>query len=141
MNEILVKYLRDIKPIVIEEKGDWIDLRSGITVTYTKGQYLHIPLGVAMQLPEGYSAMIVPRSSSFKKWGFIQTNGIGIIDNSYCGDNDEWELPIFCFRNGIIYQNDRICQFRIIPNSYVTLKTVKKLGNADRKGFGSTGMF
>lgn len=140
METIKVKYVRDIKPIVIEEKGDWIDLRSGITVTYTKGQYLHIPLGVAMQLPEGHSALIVPRSSSFKKWGFIQTNSVGVIDNSYCGDNDEWELPIFCFRSGVIYQNDRICQFRIIPNCPVKLETVKLLGNANRSGFGSTGV-
>lgn len=141
MNRLIkVKYVRDIKPIVIEEKGDWIDLRSGITVTYTKGQYLHIPLGVAMQLPEGYSALIVPRSSSFKKWGFIQTNSVGVIDNSYCGDDDEWELPIFCFRSGVIYQNDRICQFRIIPNCPVELKTVKMLNNQNRSGFGSTGV-
>ena len=99
-----------------------------------------IPLGVAMELPAGYEAIIAPRSSTFKKWGIMSVNSIGIIDNSYKGDNDEWGFPVIAFRETIIYKNDRICQFRIQKNmEEVTLKEVASLNNKDRGGFGSTG--
>lgn len=140
MVTIKIKYLRDIKPITILDGGDWIDLRAGADVTLEAGGYCCIPLGVAMELPDGYSAEIVPRSSTFSKWGIIQTNSIGIIDNSYCGDEDEWILPVLAFRKTTIHKNDRICQFRLVSNSdYIELEKVNSLNNKNRGGFGSTG--
>ena len=140
MLTINVKYIRDIKPIDIIDVGDWIDLRSGIDLELEPFQYYSIPLGVAMQLPGGYSAIIAPRSSTFLKWGIIQTNSIGIIDNSYCGDGDEWKIPVLAMRKTKIHKNDRICQFRLVPcGDELELVKVKSLGNANRGGFGSTG--
>lgn len=137
---IKVKYIRPIKPIDILTKGDWVDLRSGIDIDLREGDFAIIPLGVAVQLPDGYEAIIAPRSSTFKKWGIIQTNSIGIIDEAYRGDNDEWCLPVIAMRHTHIHMNDRICQFRIIKHQPImALNEVKELGNPDRKGFGSTG--
>lgn len=137
---IKVKYLRDIKPIEFFDGGDWIDLRAGMDVELEAGGSCVIPLGVAMEIPRGYTAIIAPRSSTYKKWGIIQTNSIGIIDEAYCGDNDEWGLPVLAFRKTKIHKNDRICQFRLIKQSdYIDFENVKTLGNPDRKGFGSTG--
>lgn len=135
-----IKYLRDIKPIEKISHGDWIDLRSGIDIMLDKDEEAIIPLGIAIQLPEGYEAIIAPRSSTYKKWGIIQTNSIGIIDETYCGDNDEWCLPVRALRLTHIHKNDRICQFRIIEHQPILiLEEVKMLNNPDRNGFGSTG--
>lgn len=140
MLNVKIKYLRDIKPIEFYDGGDWTDLRSGEDIELYTGSYYEIPLGVAMELPKGYSAIIIPRSSTFKKWGIIQTNSVGLIDESYCGDNDEWKLPVMAARKTKIHKNDRICQFRLIKQSdYLQFKVVKTLGNPDRNGFGSTG--
>lgn len=140
MLDIRIKYIRDIKPIEIFLDGDWIDLRCAEDVELKAGESYIIPLGVAMELPRGYTAIIAPRSSTFKKWGVIQTNSIGIIDESYCGDNDEWGMPVLALRNTKIHKNDRICQFRLINKSdFINLQVVKTLGNKDREGFGSTG--
>ena len=137
---VKIKYLRDIKPIEKFANGDWIDLRSAVDVDLDQFEFAVIPLGVAMQLPEGYEALIAPRSSTFKKWGIMQVNSIGIIDSTYCGDHDEWALPVVALRRTRIYKNDRICQFRIIKNQEdFTFSKVKILGNPDRNGFGSTG--
>ena len=140
MLEIKIKYLRDIKPLEILSDGDWIDLRAAVDVVLEPGGYCCLPLGVAMELPKGYSAIIAPRSSTYAKWGIIQTNSIGVIDNSYCGDTDEWMLPILAFRKTTIHKNDRVCQFRLIPqDDPIELIKVSTLGNKDRGGFGSTG--
>ena len=105
------------------------------------GEFKLIPLGVAMQLPAGYEAHVCPRSSTFKNFGVIQTNSMGIIDNSYCGDNDQWCLPVIALRTTKIYKNDRICQFRLIKKTEpIDFTRVKSLGNTDRGGFGSTGV-
>ena len=158
----------------IFKKGDWFDLVTAEDVTLsgplavkpskTKNEstgqiniqrgimfdYKLIPLGVCMEIPEGYEALIAPRSSMFKDWGLIQTNSIGIIDNSYKGDNDEWKLPVFATKDVTVPKGTRLCQFRIQPNqratkwqkikwlfsSTITLKKVESLGNPDRKGFG-----
>lgn len=139
--QIKVKYLRDIKPITVEKYGDWIDLRAGKRFDLKPNTFYLIPLGVAIELPKGYEAIIAPRSSSFKKWGFIQTNSIGIIDETYCGDNDEWMLPIYATRECTIYRSDRICQFRIFKHQPpVVLIDCDEFGNNDRGGFGSTGV-
>ena len=140
MLDIKIKYVTDIKPIEIAEKGDWIDLRAGKTVELEPFEYAQIPLGVCMQIPHGYTAIIAPRSSTYKKWGIIQVNSIGVIDESYNGDNDQWCLPVVALRTTKIYKNDRICQFRLIKKTDgIDFTRVDHLDNPDRGGFGSTG--
>ena len=130
----------DLKYIDTIEKGDWIDLRAAENVEILAGQSCKISLGVSMQLPAGYEAHIVPRSSTFKNWGVLLTNGMGIIDNCYCGDNDIWAFEAFAVRDTTIRVNDRICQFRIVEKQpTIQFETVEHLDNPDRGGYGSTG--
>lgn len=139
--QIKIKYLRDIIPIEIFETGDWIDLRCAQRTVMVAGDYAQIPLGIAIQLPPGYEAIVAPRSSTFRKYGILLANSIGIIDNSYCGDNDEIHFLAYATRSTIIEKNERICQFRIVKNQpEVDLVTVDVLGNPDRHGIGSTGV-
>lgn len=139
--KIRIKYLNDtIIPVEKIKKGDWIDLRASEAVELKQGESKCINLGVAMELPEGYEAHIVPRSSTFRKWGIIQTNHFGVIDNTYCGDNDWWCMEVFATRDTVINKGERICQFRIekkMPE--IEFETVDVLGNKDRGGYGSTG--
>lgn len=137
---IKLKMLKGTKSPYQSSKGDWIDLRCAETIILMKGTYRLIPLGVCMQLPKGYEALIVPRSSTFKRWGILQTNSIGIIDESYCGDDDEWMMPVYATRNTVINKNDRVCQFRILKHQpEVNFEVVEALQNQNRGGFGSTG--
>ena len=140
--DIRIKYFTDkIDKIAPISKGDWIDLRRAETIELKAGQWALIPLGVAMELPAGYEAHVAPRSSTFKNFGIIQTNSIGIIDNSYSGDNDQWFFPRLAIRDTVININDRICQFRIMEiQPRVNFITVDTLGNEDRGGHGSTGV-
>lgn len=139
---IRIKYFTDqIDKLAKIPQGDWIDLRSAETIELKAGDFKLIPLGIAMQLPEGYEAYIAPRSSTFKNWGILQTNSISVVDNSYCGDNDQWLIPVYATRDTIINQNDRICQFRIVANQpSIDFTVVDSLGNKDRGGVGSTGV-
>lgn len=122
------------------ENGDWIDLRAAETVEMQAGEFRNISLGISMELPEGYEAHVVPRSSTFKKWGILLVNSTGIIDNSYCGDNDVWGFPALAMRRTTIHEGDRICQFRIMKKQEpIEWEKVSSLGNKDRGGFGSTG--
>lgn len=141
MNKIEIKYFNDnIDKIKKINNGDWIDLRAAKTMILDANNFYLIPLGVGMKLPLGYEAHIAPRSSTFKNWGIIQTNSIGIVDNSYSGDNDQWMMPVYATRTVQINENDRICQFRIVRNQPpIEFEEVKHLGSADRGGFGSTG--
>lgn len=137
---IKIKYHNDIRPLEILDNGDWIDLRAAEDVNLEKGDFRFISLGVSMKLPEGYEAHIVPRSSTFKHWGIIQANHMGVIDNSYCGDNDIWKFPAIATRDAVIYKNDRICQFRIMKKQpCIRFDTVEHLNGPDRGGFGSSG--
>ena len=141
MEQILIKYhnpaLEKIKKFSI---GDWIDLRAAEDVVLKKDEFRIISLGVSMKLPDGYEANIVPRSSTFKKWGIIQTNHMGVIDNSYSGNNDIWCMPVYAMRDTEIKMNDRICQFRIVKKQpEIEFIEVDYLSGADRGGFGSTG--
>lgn len=139
---IKIKYFTDKieKLTYIEGKSDWIDLRAAEEVTLQKGEFRLIPLGVAMELPKGFEAHVVPRSSTFKNFGIIQTNHQGVIDCSYCGDNDQWFMPVYAVRDTQIHINDRICQFRIMENQpELFFDEVESLDNADRGGHGSTG--
>ena len=141
MLELKIKYFTDIEPIkFIEDKSDWYDLRAAEDVELKTGEFKLIKLGVAIQLPTGYEAIIAPRSSTFKNFGILQANSIGVVDESYCGDNDQWMFPALAMRDTVIHKNDRICQFRIFehqPKHIVT--TVTHLEGKDRGGIGSTG--
>lgn len=142
MEKIRIKYLHeDIKRLeYIEGKSDWIDLRSAHRVELKAGEYKMIHLGVAMVLPEGYEAHILPRSSTFKNFGIIQTNHCGVVDNTYCGPNDWWHMPAYALRDTVIEAGDRICQFRIQKNQpVIAFEEADELSGTDRGGFGSTG--
>lgn len=137
---IKIKYKEGVDPITILPNGDWIDLRCAEDTTLKEGEFKYIPLGVAMQLPEGFEAIVVPRSSTFAKYGILQTNSIGVIDNSYCGNNDWWHFPALAMRDTFIPKNARICQFRLLPNQMnIIMQKVNVLSNNDRGGLGSTG--
>ena len=126
---------------LINGKSDWIDLIAAETVTLKAGEFKLISLGVSMKLPEGYEAHIVPRSSTYKNFGVIQTNSKGVIDNSYSGTNDVWKFPAHALKDTTIYENDRICQFRIVERMPpVVFEEVDTLDDVDRGGFGSTGI-
>ena len=141
MLNIKIKYFADIEKIKPIEKGDWIDLRAAETVELKKGEFKLIPLGIDMELPEGYEAHVVPRSSTYKNFKIIETNSMGIIDNSYCGDNDQWFFPAYALEDTIINKNDRICQFRIVEKQpKINFEEVNELKNPDRGGHGSTGV-
>ena len=138
--EVQVKYHADIYPLEQTERGDWVDLRVAEDVELKAGEFKIISLGVSMKLPEGYEAVIIPRSSTFKNWGIIQTNHFGLIDNSYCGDNDIWKFPALATRDVLIEKNSRICQFRIQRKmENLQFNKVDKLDDVDRGGFGSSG--
>lgn len=141
MKKIKLKYFSDIDKIGKIKCGDWIDLRSAIDITLKKGEFILVPLGIGMKLPNGYEAHIVPRSSTFKNFNIIQTNHQAVIDESYCGNDDQWYYPIYAMKSTTIKKNDRICQFRIVkkqPKLY--FEVVDKLENNNRNGFGSTGI-
>ena len=139
---IKIKYFTDKieKLRYIDGKSDWIDLRAAEDITLKAGEFKLVPLGIAMELPEGYEAHVVPRSSTFKNFGVLQVNSMGVIDASYCGDNDQWFMPVLAMRDTEIHVNDRICQFRIMENQpKINFEEVEHLEGADRGGFGSTG--
>ena len=141
METIKIKYFcDDIEKVSKIDKGDWIDLRAAETVEMKAGEFRLIPLGVGMILPEGYEAHLAPRSSTYKNFGIIQTNSVAVIDESYCGDNDQWRYPAYALRDTVINKNDRICQFRIMKKQpEIEFIEVEKLNDTDRGGFGSTG--
>lgn len=141
MLKIRVRYHSDrLERLTKIEKGDWIDLRSAERVELKQGEFRLISLGISVQLPEGYEAHIAPRSSTFKKWGILQVNSVGVVDESYCGDQDIWMMPVYATRDTVIEENDRICQFRVLEKMpEIDFETVEHLDSPDRGGFGSTG--
>lgn len=140
---IKIKYAAGMEEIMQAHDGEWYDLRAAETVTMLSGDYRKISLGVAMQLPEGYEAIVAPRSSTFEKYGIIMVNGIGIIDNAFCGDEDVWSFPAYKLMGDpvTIKKNNRIAQFRILPQQEACgLLRVDHLNGPNRGGFGSTGV-
>lgn len=141
--EIKIKYHdKELEKLhnIEDGKSDWIDLRAAENVTLRKGDFKLISLGVSMEIPEGYEAHLSPRSSTFKNWGILQTNSVGVIDNSYSGDNDIWKMPVYATRDAEIKKGDRICQFRLFKNQTdVEFAEVDFLSENSRGGFGSTG--
>ena len=139
---IKIKYHTDEieKLRYIDGKSDWIDLRAAEDVELKAGEFKLISLGVSMELPKGYEAHVVPRSSTFKTWGILQTNSMAVIDESYCGDNDIWRYPVYATRDTTIHKNDRICQFRIEKHQpTIKFEEVEHLEGEERGGFGSSG--
>ena len=147
--KIRVKYFNDkLERLSKITKGNWIDLRSAEEIKLKAGEFKLIPLGIAIELPRGYEAHVVPRSSTFKNYGVIQTNHMGVIDGpgketgegGYCGDNDQWFMPVYALRDTAIHFNDRICQFRIMEQmNELEIEEVEHLDGVDRGGHGSTG--
>ena len=137
---IKIKLLRGLNTVSPQKDSDWIDLRAAEAVKIEAGHYKPIPLGAAIELPKGYEAIMAPRSSLFKHTGLLMANSIGVIDESYKGENDEWHFLAFATRNTVIREGERICQFRIIKHQpKYSLKWVKHLCNKNRGGIGSTG--
>lgn len=139
--KIRIKYFnKDLPKVSKISQGDWIDLRAAKTIEIKKDEFKLIPLGIAMELPEGYEAHVVPRSSTFKNFGIIETNSMGVIDESYKGDNDQWFFPAHAIRDTIVEFGERICQFRIMEKMpEVEFVEVLTMNNEDRGGHGSTG--
>jgi dUTP pyrophosphatase len=134
------KLVDDLAVIETAHPGEWCDLRAAEDITLTAGEYHRIRLGIAVELPEGYEAIIAPRSSTFERWAIMPANAIGVIDHLYSGDNDEWSFPVVAAYDTRIHKNDRICQFRIQKQQPAfDIHYVDHLGNEDRGGFGSTG--
>ena len=160
---VFVKYFdKNLPKLVLTEKGDCIDLRVSKVFkvdtppnepskvgeevsfphSYKKGDTLFFKLGVGMKLPIGYKANVYPRSSTFKNFGFILTNSVGIIDNTYCGDNDEWCGMVYCTRDGVINYGDRIFQFEPVPvytHEFVYTE-LENLDDISRGGYGTSGI-
>lgn len=137
---VKIKYhVDDLEPVKQAHDSEWCDLRSAETIKLKKGEYKVIDLGVSIALPNGYEAILAPRSSTFKKYGIIQTNGVGVIDYLYRGNEDHWGMPVYATRDTVINKNDRICQFRIqecqLPLRFVE---VDDMEDESRGGFGST---
>ena len=140
--KIKIKYLtEDMEPLCyVDGKSDWIDLRISETVEMAAGEFRLLPLGIAVALPAGYEAHIVPRSSTYKNFGIIQTNHMGVVDESYCGDGDQWYMAAYALRDTKIEKGSRICQFRIMEHQpKIEFEECGTLGNPDRGGIGSTG--
>lgn len=138
---IKVKYFdQEIEKIQKISVGDWIDLRVAERVELKAGEYKLLRLGVGMILPDGYEAHVLPRSSTPSKFGIILANSMGVIDNSYSGDSDEWRFPAVAIRDTVIEKGDRICQFRIVKNQPgIKFEVVDHLNEISRGGIGSTG--
>lgn len=144
MKTIKIKYhnknIEKLEYVGGSNKSNWIDLRAAETVELKKDDFKIISLGVSMELPEGYEAHIVPRSSTYKNFGIIQANSMGVIDSSYRGDTDVWGMPVIAVRDTVIHEGDRICQFRIMKiQDDITFEEVESLNNESRGGFGTSG--
>lgn len=146
MNKIEIKFLNDTYGTdgiyrINGEKSNWIDLRAAEDVKLNKGDFYMIHLGVAMKLPDGYEAHLAPRSSTFKNFGILQCNSVGVIDSSYCGENDWWKMPVYATRDTEIHKGDRIAQFRIMTTQPEIEFIESTLANYEnRGGFGSSGV-
>ncbi|MFT8349347.1 dUTP diphosphatase [Clostridium saccharoperbutylacetonicum] len=157
--KIRIKYFKGATKLIKIQKGNWIDVYANKDVFVRVGERAMIPLGFALELPKGWEAHIAPRSSTFKTWGIIQTNSVGVVDDTYIGDNDEWHMPIYCLQGKAsekyldesssevecdgtwIKKADKIGQFRIMEvMPEIEFEEVGAFGNSDRGGFGTTGV-
>lgn len=140
MIELRIKNLGGLERPLMVGLGDWVDIAVPEDIEMKAGEYKEIPLGIALELPKGCEAIMAPRSSTFRKYGIILTGSIGVIDEAYNGDDDEWKFPAYATRDTKICKGDRICQFRTFAHQGdVMLHYVDSLNNASRGGLGSTG--
>ena len=147
--KIRIKYFEGATKLKKIAKGNWIDVYSSKELFVPEGDRAMIPLGFALELPSGYEAHLAPRSSTFKTWGIIQTNSVGVVDDTYIGDNDQWHIPVYCLKGHdskdgvagtLIKCGDKIGQFRIMEvMPELEFEEVESFGNQDRGGFGTTG--
>lgn len=151
--ELRIKYFKGATKLKQIKKGNWIDVYARKDVFVPEGERAMVPLGFALELPKGYEGHLAPRSSTFKTWGVIQTNSVGVVDDTYIGDNDEWMMPVYCLqgknevlrgtgksKGTLIHQGDKIGQFRIMESMpQIVFNEVESLENEDRGGFGTTG--
>ena len=145
--KIRIKYFEEAKKLEKISKGNWIDVYANKDVFVAVNERAMIPLGFALELPQGWEGHLAPRSSTFKTWGIIQTNSVGVVDDTYIGDNDQWHMPVYCLqgkekeKNGTwIRKGDKIGQFRIMEvMPEIEFEEVESFGNSDRGGFGTTG--
>ncbi len=145
--KLRIKYFEGATKLKKISKGNWIDVYANEDVFVPVGERAMIPLGFALELPKGWEGHLAPRSSTFKTWGVIQTNHVGVVDDTYIGDNDQWHMPVFCLQSKVqvahgtwIRKGDKIAQFRIMEvMPELELEEVESFGNADRGGFGTTG--
>ena len=150
---IRIKYFDKATKLKKITKGNWIDVYANKDVFVKCGERAMVPLGFALELPEGWEGHLAPRSSTFKTWGIIQTNSVGVVDDTYIGDNDQWHMPVYCLQgkdiesddNGEeikgtwIRKGDKIGQFRIMEvMPEIEFEEVESFGNKDRGGFGTT---
>lgn len=144
--KIKIKYLQDATRMNKITKGNWIDVYAYEDTFVPEGERAMINLGFALELPKGWEGHLAPRSSTFKTWGIIQTNSVGVVDDTYIGDNDIWHMPVYCLQakdeNGTwIKTGDKIGQFRIMEvMPEIEFEEVESFGNQDRGGFGTTGV-
>lgn len=137
---IKIKYHNpNMTKIEFMDNGNFVDLRSAERVELKTGDFKLIDLGISIKLPDGYWGQVVPRSSLFKNHGVIETNGFGVIDTSYCGEEDHWMLPVYATRDTVIDFDERICQFRIVRDNRFYVEEVDMMEDESRGGFGSTG--
>lgn len=150
---IRIKYFDKATKLKKITKGNWIDVYANKDVFVKCRERAMVPLGFALELPEGWEGHLAPRSSTFKTWGIIQTNSVGVVDDTYIGDNDQWHMPVYCLQgkdieseNGEeikgtwIRKGDKIGQFRIMEvMPEIEFEEVESFGNEDRGGFGTTG--
>ncbi|ABG85823.1 dUTP diphosphatase [Clostridium perfringens] len=150
---IRIKYFDNATKLKKITKGNWIDIYANKDIFVKCGERAMVPLGFALELPEGWEGHLAPRSSTFKTWGIIQTNSVGVVDDTYIGDNDQWHMPVYCLQgkdieseNGEevkgtwIRKGDKIGQFRIMEvMPEIEFEEVESFGNKDRGGFGTTG--
>ena len=138
---LIVRYHKELFPNLeeIEQHGNFMDLCCAETVVLNKGDFALLNLGVSVKIPDGYWLQIVPRSSTFAKWGIIQANSFGVVDTTYCGDDDILKMPVYATRDICIPANTRICQFRLVQDNPIAIAVAEKLEGPNRGGFGSTG--
>lgn len=145
--KLRIKYFEGASKLKKISKGNWIDVYANADIFVNEGERAMIPLGFALELPSGWEGHLAPRSSTFKNWGIIQTNSLGVVDDTYIGDNDQWHMPVFCLKGmdskekgTWIRKGDKIGQFRIMEvMPEIEFEEVESFGNADRGGFGTTG--
>ena len=151
--KVRIKYFDGATKLEKIAKGNWIDVYARKDIFVPVNERAMIPLGFALELPQGYEGHLAPRSSTFKSWGLIQTNSVGVVDDTYIGDNDEWHMPVYCLtskcrdtidgktKNGTwVRKGDKIGQMRLMEvQPDFEFVEVDYFGNADRGGFGSTG--